>query len=234
MPLNMVQSRVANLQPQQLAGSGITGMPILLAYLYGANFNSTADQALTMNVVPQIAAGTPRYKIWGVEVNNASTSLTTAAGGIYTAVSKGGTAIIPAQQVYTSLTAATSTLTLPQTQFTPSLSPAAVGAATTAEQTFTVNGLAATTWGVSVVKPTAQAGLGIAGARVSAANTLAITFVNPTAGSLTPTASETYIVNAFPPALSATITANPLYLSLTTAQGATATADVYVYGWVMP
>lgn len=72
------------------------------------------------------------------------------------------------------------------------LTPTIVNTVTAPEQTFTVNGLLATDL-VVVMKPTAQAGLGIAGARVSAANTLAITYVNPTAGNITPTA-ETYTI----------------------------------------
>lgn len=74
---------------------------------------------------------------------------------------------------------------------TAALSPAAVGANTTAEQTFAVTGVAVGDV-VFVNKPTAQAGLGIVGARVSAANTLAITFSNNTGVSITPTAAETY------------------------------------------
>ena len=73
------------------------------------------------------------------------------------------------------------------------LSPAAVSANTSAEQTFTVNGLLAGDH-VVVNKPTAQAGLGVVGFRVSADNTLAITFGNFTGGSITPTASEVYRV----------------------------------------
>jgi len=73
------------------------------------------------------------------------------------------------------------------------LSPAQVAANTTAEQTFTVPGLKVGDF-VDVNKPTAQAGLGIAAIRVSAANTLAITFSNNTAAPITPTASETYLV----------------------------------------
>jgi hypothetical protein len=79
--------------------------------------------------------------------------------------------------------------------YAPSLSPAQIAANTTAEQTFTVVGLM-TSDKVFVNKPTAQAGIGIVGARVSAADTLAITFANVTAGALTPTASETYGVVA--------------------------------------
>lgn len=73
------------------------------------------------------------------------------------------------------------------------LSPAIVAANTTAEQTFTVTGLAVGDV-VMVNKPTTQAGLGIVGARVSAANTLAITFSNNTAAGITPTASEVYAI----------------------------------------
>lgn len=76
------------------------------------------------------------------------------------------------------------------------LSPVAVAINTTAEQALTVTGLEASDIILTVVKPTAQAGLGIVGTRVSAANTLAITFSNNTAGSITPTASETYTVIA--------------------------------------
>lgn len=80
-----------------------------------------------------------------------------------------------------------------QSVISVTLSPALVAINTTAEQTFTVNGLQAGDH-VVVQKPTAQAGLGIVGARVSAANTLAITFSNNTAGTITPTASQVYKV----------------------------------------
>lgn len=91
--------------------------------------------------------------------------------------------------------AAGSTTITKITVYTPSLTPASVTAATTAEQTFTVTGLA-TTDKVVVNGPAPTAGTGIVGARVSAANTLAITFVNATAGALTP-AAGTYSVTAF-------------------------------------
>jgi hypothetical protein len=73
------------------------------------------------------------------------------------------------------------------------LSPALVAANTTAEQTFTVPGLKVGDY-VDVNKPTSQAGLGVVGFRVSAADTLAITFSNNTAAGITPTASEIYTV----------------------------------------
>lgn len=78
--------------------------------------------------------------------------------------------------------------------YTPSLSPAIVAANTTAEQTFTISGLTTSNVPISVIKPTAQAGLGIVGFRISAANTLAITFSNNTGVGITPTAGETYKV----------------------------------------
>jgi hypothetical protein len=71
--------------------------------------------------------------------------------------------------------------------YSQTITPASVGAATVAEQTFTVTGL--TTADKVVVNPAAISNAtGIAGARVSAADTLAVRFVNPTAGALTPTA----------------------------------------------
>lgn len=73
------------------------------------------------------------------------------------------------------------------------LTPSIVNTITAPEQTFTVPGLLVTDF-VQVQKPTAQAGLGIVGSRVTAANTLGITFVNPTAGNITPTAGEVYLI----------------------------------------
>lgn len=72
------------------------------------------------------------------------------------------------------------------------LTPSIVAANTTAEQTFTVPGVLASDVCMGVSKPSAQAGLGIVNARVSAANTVAITFSNNTASGITPTAAETY------------------------------------------
>ena len=78
--------------------------------------------------------------------------------------------------------------------FSLALTPSAVAANTTAEQTFAATGIGLlVTDNVDVSKPTFQAGLGIVNVRVSAVDTLAITYVNATAGSLTPTA-ETYQV----------------------------------------
>ena len=72
------------------------------------------------------------------------------------------------------------------------LSPASVAANTTAEQAFTVPGVNAGDFCIDVTKPTEQAGLGIVGCRVSAANKVAITFSNNTASPIVPTASQVY------------------------------------------
>lgn len=79
-----------------------TGVDQLLGKLIGANMNVTTDQA-----IPITRIGSQKYLITKIFVTNASTSLTAADGGIYTATSKGGTAIVAAAQVYTALTAAT-------------------------------------------------------------------------------------------------------------------------------
>lgn len=77
---------------------------MMLGRLLGANMNSTADQAITI--------GASTYVITQVLATNASTSLTLAAGGLYTAASKGGTALVAAAQVYSGLTASGLTLNL--------------------------------------------------------------------------------------------------------------------------
>jgi hypothetical protein len=86
--------------------------------------------------------------------------------------------------VYLSLTIGTSGTAITQTRvYTPSLTPALVSAGAPAEQTFTVTGLA-TSDTISVNAPA----MAIFSARVSAADTLALTFFPPAAGSYTPPA----------------------------------------------
>lgn len=72
------------------------------------------------------------------------------------------------------------------------LTPSAVSANTTAQQTFTVTGVKVGDVVVAVEKPSHQAGLGIVGWRVTAADTVSITFSNNTGAGITPTAGETY------------------------------------------
>jgi len=79
-------------------------------------------------------------------------------------------------------------------KYAPSINPASVAADTSVEQTFSVPGLkVATDIVLAINKPTVTAGLSIGGFRVSADDTLAITFVNSTAAPID-AAAETYAV----------------------------------------
>ncbi len=78
--------------------------------------------------------------------------------------------------------------------FTATLSPASVAANTTTVRALTFTGVLAGDIPLSIVKPTEQAGLAIAGLRVSADDTVQAVFVNPTAGAIVPTASEVYVL----------------------------------------
>lgn len=70
----------------------------------------------------------------------------------------------------------------------PTLTPVAVAGATSAEQSFTIQGLQVGDI-LDVNCNVAQtAGIGIVNVRVSAANTMTLMFANATAGSLTPAA----------------------------------------------
>jgi hypothetical protein len=82
--------------------------------------------------------------------------------------------------------------------FSINLTPAVVGTGGSGEQTFATTGIGLlTTDLVLVQKPTSQAGLALGGSRVSAADTLAINYVNATAVSITPTPNEAYIVGVW-------------------------------------
>jgi len=79
---------------------------ILLGELISANMNSTGDQQIVIFSAPA------KYIIRRIVATNASISLTTAVGGIYTAVSKGGTAVVANSQAYSTLSAGTKFLDL--------------------------------------------------------------------------------------------------------------------------
>jgi len=76
----------------------------LLGVIKSANFNSVADQPITIR--------SQKYVVRNIVVDNASASLTLAAGGIYTGTSKSGTTVVAAAQIYTALTGATKFLDL--------------------------------------------------------------------------------------------------------------------------
>jgi hypothetical protein len=77
--------------------------------------------------------------------------------------------------------------------YTPSLTPSSIAANTSAEQTFTVAGLS-TSDTIYINPPSLTAGTGIVGVRVSATDTLKISFANFTGGSLTPPSGTYRIV----------------------------------------
>ena len=109
--------------------------------------------------------------------NVTATTITPTAGEVYNIISTQGIDAIDNDLLVQSLQ-----------------SPASVAANTSAEQSLTITGLLATDAVVGVSKPTAQAGLVVAGQRVASANTLGLTFGNLTAVAITPTASQTYDV----------------------------------------
>src|SRR5450631_703082 len=76
----------------------------------------------------------------------------------------------------------------------PTLTPVAVLAAITAEQSFTVKGLLPTDFIDCYFNGPQTAGIGIVNNRASAADTLQIGFANTTAGTLTPAAGIYLIV----------------------------------------
>ncbi len=122
--------------------------------LIGANMNVTTDQLIPIQVTDDQDVAVDDYGDFLIEhiiVRNASISLTTAVGGIYTEAAKAGTALVANSQVYSALTGAALFV------------------------------------------------------KLTKANTALTTVFNGT-------------------------TLPNLYFSLTTAQGAAATADVYVYG----
>jgi len=71
----------------------------VLGYL-NCNFNSTSDQAIALPDDINV------FCLTRIIITNASTSLTTAAGGFYPQSAKGGTAIVSSAQAYSSLTTA--------------------------------------------------------------------------------------------------------------------------------
>jgi hypothetical protein len=90
------------------AGCAILSPPPtdLLFYLRAANFNVTTDQILTPTFNGKFRA----KRI--VVINTSVNGMSTAAGGVYTAASKGGSAIVSTGQIYTGLTNALTALEL--------------------------------------------------------------------------------------------------------------------------
>lgn len=79
--------------------------------------------------------------------------------------------------------------------FNLTLNPATIAMSTAAEQTFAATGIGLLTTDFVWVNSNQQNnGVGIAGARVSANDTLNIKFINPTSATQTPSSTATYTV----------------------------------------
>lgn len=103
--------------------------------------------------------------------------------------------------------------------YTTSQSPAAVTANTTTEYAMTVTGVKATDMVIGVSKPTAQAGLIFGSARVSGANTVDVSYGNLTGSTITPTTTESYIIETVPATLQfPAVTLSPASVAATTVQ----------------
>lgn len=87
----------------------VTLSPVtLIGRLRGANFNITTDQQ-----IPLFVPATAKFRVTKITVFNTSVAgMSTAAGGVYPAASKAGTAVVAAGQVYTGLTNAATALDL--------------------------------------------------------------------------------------------------------------------------
>ena len=95
-----VRDRFAQLGILQDRNTATAAQPVrVIGRLLNANMNSSSDQTITLHP--------GQWKIEQVMVTKPSTSLTTAAGGVYTATAKGGTAVVAAGQVYSGLTTTT-------------------------------------------------------------------------------------------------------------------------------
>ncbi len=78
----------------------------LIGYIKSANFNSASDQPVNMLI-------NAKYRVTKITAENTSVpGMDTAVGGIYTAASKGGSALVASTQVYTGMTDANTALDL--------------------------------------------------------------------------------------------------------------------------
>lgn len=87
----------------------------VIGKLIGADFNVTTDQAIPIQISDSddvVLLHEGDFIVADIVVRNASISLTTAVGGIYTAASKGGSVIVANSQVYSALTASSKYVSL--------------------------------------------------------------------------------------------------------------------------
>lgn len=186
-----------------LNGLNPVGNTLIYGCNIGTSFNSTvSQQAIEQNLTVSGILATDITVGAAMRATSQSSAIPimsriTAANVIAMTIMNGSTqvGITPtASEVwYQSITRAAPVA--PLALYSVALTPSAVAPNTTAEQGFTVTGLVASTV-VLVNKPSFTSGLGVVGYRVSAVNTLAITFANPSSQTITPP-SETYLVGNF-------------------------------------
>lgn len=199
---NYTAATITPTASEQYAFVAIRGMPTLSAVLSPAAVapNTTVEQQFAVpglrsgaSTLTQVSKPTAQAGLDIVGVRSVSNGVL----GI-TFVNVTGATITPtASETYTVFSAAGFDAIDNMLEYQSLQSPLSVANATSSERAMTITGLLTTDMVVGISKPTAQAGLGIVGQRVSAANTLGITFGNFTAATITPTASESYAVAVF-------------------------------------
>lgn len=102
------------------------GGNVKLFELRSADLNVTTDQAFT-----KIGSFT-KFKVTGITAQRVTADALLAAGGIYTAAAKGGTAIVAAGQLWSALSAAAKILDLTLAALTSSLTATPILSLTTA------------------------------------------------------------------------------------------------------
>lgn len=83
---------------------------------------------------------------------------------------------------------------MPRAYDTGTITPTSLVTLVTSAQTFTVSGLSTADAIAGISGPSQTSGIGIVAARVSAADTLEITFANVTVGTLTPAAGNYKVI----------------------------------------
>jgi hypothetical protein len=163
----------------------------------GDTLQTNPDYLQTLYPAPPVM---PDFALIGVtgtliQITQGGTGANTTAGALSNlGAAKSGANTDITSLTPNSITIGSGTAVTKVRAFSASLTPSSVAAAISAEEAFTVSGLT-TADKVIVNGPAPTAGTGIVNARVSAANTLALTFGNFTAGALTPT-SGTYLIIA--------------------------------------
>lgn len=161
---------------------------------------TSAEQALTVNglLATDIIVGTSKPTN-SAGIINGTGRISAANTFQIPFINASGAAVTPSATEIYGVTVLSQTPLVPFTVITATLTPVSVAANTSAEQTFTVTPLPFINSSPSTVivnKPSATPGLAVGGARVSAANTLAINYMNLTAAAITPVA-ETYTIGVF-------------------------------------